>query len=99
MSSIIRQHTNEVLNVFSCGITRVAFVKNAIADFNKKYGVKVETNAKGGVGLCFIKSKSSSYSLAVKLTSLLFLNTCLLAKFIVTSPILMVYAPLESNLL
>ena len=49
MNNIIKKYANEELNVFGCGITRVAFTKNAVKDFAKRYGIKVNINSKGGV--------------------------------------------------
>jgi len=64
---IKQQYSNKELNVFSCGITRVAFVKNAIANFNKKYGIKVNTNAKGLVLYSINSFKSKAmYRLSVE---------------------------------
>lgn len=55
MDSIVKRYANSNLNVFSCGITRVAFVHNLIESFSKKYGVKISTNNKGGVGFVLDK--------------------------------------------
>ena len=57
MDSIVKRYANSNLNVLSCGITRVAFVHNLIDSFSKKYGIKIHTNSKGGVGFVLDKLK------------------------------------------
>jgi len=52
MSSLVKRELKQSengLNVYACGITRVAFVGNLIKKFQKKYGLHITTNPKGGV--------------------------------------------------
>ena len=49
MDDIMKKYKGKTLKVYACGITRVAFVKDIIKTFQKKYGIKIVSNSSGGV--------------------------------------------------
>ena len=49
MDDIVKRYRGKTLRVYACGITRVAFVKDVIDSFQKKYGIKIVSNSSGGV--------------------------------------------------
>ncbi len=48
LDDIIKRYRGKTLTVYSCGITRVAFSKEIIENFTKKYGIKIKYNKRGG---------------------------------------------------
>ncbi len=48
LDDIIKRYRGKTLTVYSCGITRVAFSKEIIDNFTKKYGIKIKYNKRGG---------------------------------------------------
>ena len=48
MNDLIKQYQGQTLTVYACGITRVAFGKEVMDNFSKKYHIKIKTNKSGG---------------------------------------------------
>ena len=44
-----RHYAGQSLSVYACGITRVAFARDVIQKFSRKYHVKIKSNPSGGV--------------------------------------------------
>ena len=44
-----RQYAGQSLSIYACGITRVAFVRDVIQKFSRKYHVNTKSNPRGGV--------------------------------------------------
>ena len=48
MDDILKRYKGKMLTVYACGITRVAFGKEIIESFSKKYNITIKTNKSGG---------------------------------------------------